>query len=272
MNSQIIAQISFGQWPESPGEKWQEDFDTAFGRFISNLPRCGQMIGESVHGVVAGRFVAFLQLPHPDSLNPRYFSKYAREDLATLQTLLNAETHFQILAPGDNKAQISSWQTARWLVLYGSSTDGIAPVRDEALNCIPSYLLPMDADDQEQLCFWARNQERHLGIWFASGSLETEAFTALADPESALNVKAAELARRVEEATGKPTYIDIFRHYSLPANEEDARKCPLCGAEWRVSDERFDFRCDPCRIVSHLAVTEDENDLSKIGAWKAPVH
>ena len=254
-------------------EEWCERVEENLELFLSNLPRCGQIIGEATRGVIDGTLQAYVRLPRTDALDARHMSRYARARLVKLESLLGCPMDVSILTHACRPEDQIHWRQAKWLVLYGGAgTDGIAPVRDQDNACIPSYLLPIDADNMERVCFWARDEERHSGLWFSSRSLEKETFMALADPKSALNTQARELAVMVEKATGKPTYTHLFRHYALPGTEESTRPCPLCGGPWKVEGESFEFRCEPCRLISNSGpdTNEDEHasELARIGTWQ----
>ncbi len=270
MESHILAQLTFGPWHEDAAEEWKEKVEEAFESFLYILPKCSQIIGEAVHGVSDGKLQAYVRLPRLDALDAHHLSRYERSRLTVLETLLGCPMEIRILSHGDGVLDQVDWRQAEWLVLYGAGTDGMAPVRDLNKRCIPSYLLPIDADNMERLCFWARDEERHCRIWFSSRSLEKETFVALADPKSDLNTWARELALMVEKATGKPTYTHLFRHYALPDDDELTRPCPLCGGDWKVGGEAFEFRCEPCRLTSYAGCDtggKNAEEFARIGTW-----
>lgn len=268
MRNEILAQITFGSYPKDAEESWCEQVELAFDGFMGDLPRRGQTLGDATHGVIEGELKTFVRLAAADALEERYISIYGRKHLTELETLFGLAPEIKILTSLAEVEAPADWRKAEWLVLYGAAVNGLAPVRNQEGECLPSYLFPIDTNEMERVWFWARSQDRHENIWFSSGSLEEEAFVALADPKSRLNLDAMELIGRLEKATGKPTYRYLFRHYALPQDAEENRACPGCGDSWKVSDEIFDFRCEPCRIVSNAGVAEDENDWASIGSWR----
>lgn len=189
-----------------------------------------------------------------------------------LESLFGRSPEIKILTPKASAEAPADWKEADWLVLFGSGIDGQAPVLNQDGSRLPSYLFPIDADEMERLCFWARAQHRHESIWFSSASLEVEAYVALAAPHSRLNLDAKQLTERLEKATGKPTYRYLFRHYGLLNGAEKNRVCPGCGHAWKVENEHFDFRCEPCRLISDIGPDDDdedgENHLSIVGTWQ----
>jgi predicted nucleic acid-binding Zn ribbon protein len=272
MKSHILAQLTFGPWRDDADEAWKESVEYTLESFLGNLLRCSQIIGQAIHGVIDGAVQAHVRLPRADALDTRHMSKYARAWLAKLESLLDCPMDVRFLTQGDGVEDKVDWRQAAWLILLGADTDGIAPVRDQSKACVPSYLLPIDADNMERICFWARDKDRHYSLWFSSMSLEKETFIALADPKSDLNIQARGLAAMVEKAIGKPTYTHLFRHYALPDDKESNRLCPLCGGSWKVEGETFEFRCAPCRLISNLGPSTDEgehaNELARVGVWQ----
>jgi len=108
------------------------------------------------------------------------------------------------------------------------------------------------------------------------GPLELDAYAQMADPNSALSQEGMRLAKLCEQATTLPTYYYLVRHWGREGLEHE-RVCPGCGGSWskqRICNERgfgwFDFQCVRCRLVSHIADSEAENDeQAQIGEWPA---
>ncbi|MGV3658528.1 MAG: DUF2310 family Zn-ribbon-containing protein [Prosthecobacter sp.] len=267
MKSHILAQLTFGPWRDDADEEWENSVEHTLVWFLGHLLRCSQIIGDPVYGIIEGVVQAQVRLPHLDALDAHHMSSCGRADLEKLECLLGCRMEIRLLASGCGVQDQTDWKQATWLVLYGASLQGLAPVRDQNLACIPSYLLPMDELQKEKLFFWACDEDCHSRLWFSSGSLEKETYVAMADPRSALNVRARELAAMVEKATGKPTYTYLFRHYSLPGDSELTRPCPLCGGAWKV-EEAVEFRCEPCRLTSSSAADLGEEELARIGTWQ----
>jgi predicted nucleic acid-binding Zn ribbon protein len=270
MERTLLAEITFGLWPQSPSAEWLDELDQAYEGLISNLLRSGQIIGEARRGVVGGEVRAYVRVPWHDSLEPRFFTCYGERNWEQCTTLFGREPTFRMLDGGDSTQEPADWRKAPWLVLAGSYLFGLAPVRDHAGAYLPNYLFPLEAREMEGLYFWANDGRRLSGLWF-SGVLEEQTLREMADPLSPFNLAGHRRSREVEAAVGKPVYLELFRHYQLPGDEESTRPCPLCGQPWKVVDEYFAFRCEPCRIVCDLGPGEDENGWASIGAWQGVV-
>jgi predicted nucleic acid-binding Zn ribbon protein len=122
---------------------------------------------------------------------------------------------------------------------------------------------------------WAGTYKDLDKVWLASGALEIPAYKQLADPKSDLSVTGRDLCARIEEATEKPTFYYLTRY--LGCNDGEAmRPCPLCGGEWRLSDQnadmspfhKFQFKCDSCRLVSRIADSYEDERRARIGEYK----
>ena len=114
-----------------------------------------------------------------------------------------------------------------------------------------------------------RAWERFCRIWVMASPENTHAhlFYGKAGPPhrparppgegaSRLQRRGSDLARRLEGLCGIPTYYYLYRVGGLSAAGEKARPCPSCGGEWALAaplHEIFDFKCDPCRLVSTLS-------------------
>lgn len=59
-----------------------------------------------------------------------------------------------------------------------------------------------------------------------------------------------------------------------PKPGEAERVCPECGGRWKQKSgegrgmDWFDFRCEPCRLVSHLASTTEDERHARIGEYR----
>ena len=82
------------------------------------------------------------------------------------------------------------------------------------------------------------------------------AYRQITMPDSELSMKGLDVCRRIEKTSGIPTYYYLRRHYGRSQKAERNRKCPGCGGQWLLNEcwlERYDFRCDRCRLVSETA-------------------
>ena len=75
-------------------------------------------------------------------------------------------------------------------------------------------------------------------------------------PESSLSRQGREICRKIEASTGLPVYYYLHRYRMRPRAADALQPCPACGGAWKLSEplhDRFDFRCDSCRLLANLS-------------------
>ncbi|MBC8135173.1 MAG: DUF2310 family Zn-ribbon-containing protein [Fibrella sp.] len=80
----------------------------------------------------------------------------------------------------------------------------------------------------------------------------------MSSPDSSLTKRGRELCEQITHRTNTPTYY-LFRHHGRSQKRERERRCPICNGDWLLPEplfERFDFRCDDCRLLSNIALTQ----------------
>lgn len=140
---------------------------------------------------------------------------------------------------------------------------------------IPVYLLPLSCKNKEAIYFWQASYHNHDSIWLDSADLETVAYKQLAEVNSGLSEQGRGICAKIEQATAIPTYYYIHRYYGRK-NGENERRCPGCGQDWRVKDTTepdntfwgFTFKCEQCRLVSHLAFSTEDERRAIVGEYK----
>lgn len=229
----------------------------------SSLGRNGQILGEHVVGRRGDDLRLTCTLPLPDSLSPEHQSQYVRGALERLVELSGQPVTTEVgeRPVGGECHHLASYGGVELLVLKTSYTSLVSPLWDPKTDQhLPLYQVPISPDGRERLFLWELNYKRLEGIWF-SGWLEAESYREMAIPSSSLMVAGKEHAACVEAATGVPTYVWLAHHYGAPVDHEQ-RPCPGCGATWRSSPgdplaKVVPFRCEPCRLVSHVAFCTD---------------
>ena len=140
---------------------------------------------------------------------------------------------------------------------------------------VPTYAIPISFETKEGLYCWQKGYHDLDNIHLGSGVLEIPAYRQLADPNSELSQEGRHLCRQIEIGTGIPTFYYLMKYWARETGEED-RLCPGCGNNWKVEGVeaspkqfyQFDFRCDKCRLVSHLGVSTDGGDNVGIGEFQ----
>lgn len=245
------------------------------GDYLSNLIKNGQVYREPVLAWIDDALIVTCYIPRPDSLSLKYLSEWGRQSYAELLPQCAIEPHYTIIENRPLPKRYEKWQDAKTLYLFTHTFAHASPVDSgKTGQPVPLYLLPLTASQREGLLFWAAEYKSHDQIWLASGTLEIPAYKQMADPQSELSRTGRDLCRTIETATSLPTYYYLMRYWGRRKGENQ-RLCPGCGKQWATEFNRkrgrfhqFDFRCDACRLVSHLASTSDSERYAHIGEYR----
>lgn len=264
----ILANVIFGT------RRGMETYplEEAAESYLVALARSGQLCGPYFLTWTKGRLNAHVLLAAPTSFQLRHHTLSGKKELEKLITAFGKSPVWKVL---DDEAQkrTSTWKGAPFLYLFAHVW--ASPVcRGDGKKPIPVFRFPLTTQHKSDLYCWQRDYNDHHQIWIGSGKLEIPAYRQLVDPESDLAADGRELCREIEATTGVPTYYYLMRYWGR-SKGEDRRPCPGCGEEWgarRITEPReefwhFDFKCDACRLVSHLGVSTDGGRHTRIGEF-----
>ncbi len=266
----ILANVIFGSRRGSDPDQLEDVAES----YLGAMSHSGQLCGDYFLTWTKGRLNAHVLLAGRAATEPRYHSRYGKRELRKVTATFGREPVWRIL--DDDAAQRpSTWRGAPFLYLFTNAFDWASPVcRGDGRPPIPVFMLPVAFEHKEQLYFWQRSYYHHDNIWLGSGALEIGAYRQLADPHSELAQHGRDLCREIEAGTGVPTFYYLTRYWGRFRGEEQ-RLCPACGAAWRTerpkeSSKRFwqfDFKCDSCRLISHVGVCIDGGRHPRIGEF-----
>jgi len=267
----LFARISFV--PNNDHE--EAELVSAAENFLSALYRNGQIVGDCVTGWYDGVFDAVVYASHRDALHPRYHSRWVKAALVEIHASFGGDPICEVI--DDNvSVPVPTLKSAASLFLYCDSVSRTSPVRHGNRGTpIAMPLLPISDELRDEICDWTTAWCSHDRLFFGGGPLEIPAYHQLADPFSELMSEGRRLAAEIEQAVGVMVYSYVLRHWGLPEGET-SRVCPGCGQSWlaagspfpsREPFQRFHFRCDACRLVSHAAATGEDEELARIGEF-----
>lgn len=267
----LIAEYAF-----LPLSGKRDELVDAVDALFAGLHQNGQIWGDHVAGWVEGARRVTCRVPGCDSLDDRHASAIVRNALASVRALCAEPPQWSVV--DDRTGDPRSWRDEKSLYFFTHVFEQTSPVcAGTDGDPIPLYLLPLSEETREQLFSWMKKYRMYDEVQLDCGPLELDAYRQLADPHAELSQDGRELARDVELAIGFPTYYYLMRYWGRPGDED--RPCPGCGGEWQtpVRDrstkglDRFEFRCEPCRLVSHKASSLDEDSgHPEIGEWRGP--
>lgn len=255
----ILANVTFG----SLRGKKRDELEDAVESYLAALFKGGQICGERFLTLTKGKLNAHVLLAAPEAMSLRFHTAWGKRDLAKVVSLFGREPVWKILDDDAGKTS-SKWRGAPYLYLFTTWVDWYSPVcRGGGKRPVPLFTLPVSDQIKEDLYGWQKEYRDLDGVWMGSGPVEMPAYRQLADPRSALSEEGRRLCREIESATGLPTFYYLMRYWGRPKGE-DERSCPGCGEAWKASEpeygerfHQFHFKCEPCRLVSHVGKSPD---------------
>jgi predicted nucleic acid-binding Zn ribbon protein len=270
----FLVQITFG--PGDSDSSRRESLSDAAEGYLASLLHNGQIYGDYLLAWSNAQLVCYTRIERPDSLASHYHSKWGVSELNKIIEAFGRDPEWRII-DDEVPSSFPDWRSSSSFYLRTHvSLIGSPLCCGDSGEPVPVYPLPISDQDRQDLYSWAGSYKDLYNVWLMSGALEIPAYEQLADPTSELSVNGRELCATIEEATQKPTFYYLTRYYGRNDGEE-TRRCPLCGGEWRSSDKekedktpfhRFPFKCDSCRLVSHIAPSTEDEMLARIGEYK----
>jgi predicted nucleic acid-binding Zn ribbon protein len=244
---------------------------------LATLFKSGQILGEWIPAGTATSFAVVVSLPERDALAARHASPWVEEAMVALRAAGGLAPRVRVVGGSGLEVAIPARGRTSVLVLVTEALvpAGVAasPVFDPVKRrFVPVYALPLDARERERLVQVGCDGARAMGTFLsATGHLERASLRELADPTSPTNRDARRSAGVIEERTGIPCYVELFRHFGLPPAEERRLRCPSCGGAWgrRAMVPGYRYACVPCRLVRDAPADSDpgERSLARVGAF-----
>ncbi|MFC5704925.1 Zn-ribbon-containing protein [Aeromonas eucrenophila] len=237
--------------------------ERAIVNYLDMLRYQGQILGrEFPTSMQEGHFISRVVCPEQDSLHPDNQS----EQVALAEQGLHQAG---LLAPklrlqgmdllSDNTDPCGhTGERPSWMLLYTSFLHSCSPLRcGDHFAPIPLYRLPAIANgDHKQIIKWQEDWEACDQLQMNGSIAEHAVLHEIGEVGSRLQRRGSDLVKRLEAVSGIPTYYYLYRVGGLSKAAEQARLCPGCGGDWALKaplHEIFDFKCDPCRLVSNLS-------------------
>lgn len=264
--------MTFGKVADSNREEAQECVEN----YISVLFHNGQACGEYFTVFQKNILHAYINLQGMNALEEQYHCEYGKNWLNKVRDIFGCNPTWEVIDDDASQEQVH-WRDAPYLYLFTHMNDWASPIcRGDNGKPIPLYLLPGEHKNREDIYFWQREYRDCDSIWMGCGELEIPAYKQLATPTSMLASTGRENCEYIQQVTGIQTYYYLMRYWGRRSGEKH-RKCPSCGGSWRQNESQdnldapfytFDFKCDPCRLVSHISSANDDERHAVIGEWR----
>ncbi|WP_354623427.1 Zn-ribbon-containing protein [Psychromonas sp. MME2] len=234
--------------------------ERAINNYFDMLRYNGQILGrEFPIAMFEGWFTTRLVCPENNSLDEQFNSPQVTHALAGL-------TKAGLLSPkiksiGEDLNSLCSAENFQpsWQILYTTFLDTCSPLRcGETLAPIPLYRTPeaISNGDRKSAIKWQEEWINCDELQMNGSAVSIMALKEIGDVESKLFYRGSNLCKRIEYITKVPTYYYLYRVAGRSLEEEQARPCPSCGGDWKLPSpllDIFDFKCDPCQLVSNLS-------------------
>lgn len=253
----IYYQILFGPYVKEQ----YEDAKNLIENYLSAMSHNGQIVGEWDIVPWQSQIVAYVNTSGIKAERKNSHSKWGKEYLKKIQNFFGQAPVWTCQEDFPRKKN-ATWKNAPFLYLFTDFSEYESPVaRGDNGYIIPYFTIPLTDEEKEWIYFWKERYGALDFVWISSGDLEMPAYRILAEPESEISKSGRELCQTIEKATGVPTYYYLMRYYGRKEEDEKKRLCPCCEKPWYVEHPegedkpfwKFDFQCEPCRLVSNLA-------------------
>lgn len=271
----LIAKVTF---PIARDESFSlNEYSEIIEDYLVALSLNGQIWGDYILGTVNGVPEGYAAVPEKRSVKPRYTSSHGKLLRKKLKRQSGSFPLWSFVTD-EKEAPWQNWKKSKFLFLHTNYLDDSSPVSMPCINGetpVPLYLIPVEDEVREYISRWCASYHAHDQLWIESGALEMEAYAQLANVKSSLSVEGREYCQLIENVTGIPTFFYQYRYFGYKDGEKD-RLCPLCGNKWRntnISEKtfsKFQFLCEPCRIVSHEGDSLENDELARIGDFRQP--
>lgn len=236
-------------------EEQQIAFDLLLGAFRMN----GQILDrEQTIVSLEQQMDAYISAPANDAFETKFNNEWVRKHLEGIKSAGLSEPEFTELGKDPHEPTACVCQISNSYLLFTTYLEIQSQVR--CGNCfrpVPLYRLPRHENDEfNDVIRWSSNYKSCDSLFMHSGTGERFGYREMSRIDSSLTREGRKICTKIEQDTGKPTYYYLHRYYGRRLVVEEARKCPGCGREWRLSERwhnLLDFKCDGCRLLCCLS-------------------
>ncbi len=235
--------------------------DEAVGALYSllgALERNGQVLSKQEQiGERRDTYQIFVTVPEIKSLNQSHDHKWVHEARLALKKAGLRQPVVRIVGSWPEARELCQCTKSEWLILM---THFLA--RESSLKCggcfdqIPLYRIPLTSnDDYHDIIRWQGDYQSCDSLQMGCATGERFGTREMSLYDSSLSKRGRAICQQIESATATPAYYYLDRENGKKSETEKLRRCPSCNNEWLLSDPLhriFDFRCDPCRLLSNI--------------------
>ena len=251
VNKMNVYEIKFE--PKS-GLEMNEDNLDFISWYLLCLNNNGQILKNYVLTASDTYAKAIATLPEDGALDQNNNSVYAAEYLQKTEEVFCITT--ERIGSDVDVDEPCHCDDSGWYMLHTDWICTTSPVMcGDCGKRVPLYRFPhVDKEkDHNDVLYWAEMYKYIDSLEFMH---ERFALKQMNHPKSPLSKLGIDLCRKYEEVTKKPFYYFLHqRKYNRnkPFYYKPNKRCPICGARWRVVIEGsyIDCKCENCRIISY---------------------
>jgi predicted nucleic acid-binding Zn ribbon protein len=197
-------------------------------------------------------------LPKPNALEPANNNTYAAQALKDLAARHINPPEVLLLGVDPESTVPCACIRRESLVLFTTYMSKQSPLRcGDCFGPVPLYELPHIHDHEHlRVLQWAADYKACDTLQMHCTTGERFAESQLGRHDSALSRQGREIAAAGSRLTGIPIYYFLMKARGVSSTAELRRLCPSCGGSWLRNESwhgLFDFKCEPCRLVSSIA-------------------
>jgi predicted nucleic acid-binding Zn ribbon protein len=256
----FILEVSWQLPPAATPEQIDDLCYSFLGYWLKN----GQIINLD-HPIARSvdRVRTFVMALETDSLADRHANKYIRAEIERWISLGFSAPQIECLGEsiGISEGSVCQCESSSAYILYTHYLGNGSPLRcGDCFNDIPLYKIPKAYDREEyyDILTWMKDYRACDSLQMHCRTGERFGTRQISNLNSSLNREGKDIADRLTELTGIPTYYYLYRYIKRTSlSKEKKRPCPGCGGEWLLPSawHRFGLKCDRCRLVSNLSFT-----------------
>ena len=228
--------------------------------YLEKLIFQGQILGREFPTYQAqDSFFSRVVLPQADALEKKSHSTAGLDALERLQQVGLSYPKLAILGDDlmSNHTDPCPSHSALILFCSFSATNSVLYCA-EHFAPVPLYKVGRNSgEDFESLVRWQLQYQALDEIQMQeSRVLLKSAEQSLQGFYSGLNQQGYKQARALSNELQKPVYYYLYSGSSPDCSLDAGKTCPCCGSDWKLTESwhgLFDFRCEPCQLVSNIA-------------------
>ncbi len=231
----------------------------AVNRLLGSLRMNGQICGREWPIVqLPSACRATVLIPDRDALDTTYHNQYVLDAIRNLTNAGLGSPQIAILGRDIDGDSICTCASPTAYILFTNYLSLEPPLKcADCFHSVPLYRIPRPPeDDYYPVIVWQSDYQACDSLQMNCTTLERAATLKLSRADSSLSRQGRDVCCIITEQTGKPVYYYLYRYGGRSRAQECKRRCPSCGGIWLLDTpwhDRFDFRCDTCRLLSNIA-------------------